>query len=88
MRLGFFGARGITLDQGLTDVNMEEARTKHHLVKMCQRVVGILDATKWGQMAVVTFANLDEIDCLITDDGAPRALVQAVRERGIEVQMV
>ena len=87
-RLGFFGARGFTLEQGLTDVNMEEARTKHHMVKMCRQVVGVLDATKWGQMAVVTFATLNEIHSVITDEGAPRALVDAARERGLKVQMV
>ncbi len=87
-RLGFFGARGITLEQGLTDVNLEEARTKHQLVQMCQQVVGILDATKWGKFAVVTFAALDEVHAIITDDGAPCPLVDAVRQHGVDVELV
>ena len=86
--MGFFGARGITLDQGLTDVNLEEARTKHQMAQMCQQVVGILDATKWGKVAVVTFAALDEVHRIITDDGAPCALVAAVRQLGVEVELV
>lgn len=87
-RVGFFGARGITPEQGLTDINLEEAHTKHKMVEICQRVVGVLDGSKWGQMAVVTFASLNEVDCIITDDSAPVDLVSIVKSRGVDVTVV
>lgn len=87
-QVGFFGARGITLEQGLTDVNLEEARVKHRMVQMCQRVVGLLDGSKWGRMSVVTFAALAEIHLVITDASAPAEMVAAVRQRGVEVTVV
>ncbi len=88
VRLGFFGARGITIEQGLTDINLQEAQMKRKFVEMCQTVVGVVDGSKWGQIAVVTFANLDEVQCIITNDGAPANLVEAVRQRGVDVNLV
>lgn len=88
VRLGFFGARGITTEHGLTDINLDEAQMKRKMVEMSQTVVGIVDGSKWGQIGVVTFANLEEVHCVITDDSAPMNLVNAVRERGVAVTVV
>ncbi len=88
VRVGFFGARGITVDQGLTDINLQEAQMKRKFVEMCQTVVAVMDGSKWGQIAVVTFANLDEVQCIITDHSAPKDLVETVRARGVEVNLV
>ena len=88
IRSGFFGARGFTLAEGLTDVNIEEVKTKQALARSCHRVVAMFDARKWGQVATATFATLDEIDVIISDVDAPEALVAAVRARGVEVILV
>ena len=85
--IGFFGARGFTLEEGLTDVNLEEVRTKRALVARCQQVIGVIDARKWGQVATATFANLDQIDTIITDD-APPEMLEEVRRRKVEVILV
>ncbi len=88
VRLGFFGARGITVEQGLTDINLQEAQMKRKFVEMCQTVVALIDGSKWGQIAVVTFASLDELQCVITDDRAPLELVEVVRKRDVDVRLV
>ncbi len=85
IRIGFFGARGFTIEEGLTDVNIDEVRTKRQLVMRCREVVGVFDASKWGRIATSTFASLDQIDAIITDDEAPLDLVAATRARGVEV---
>ena len=88
VRTGFFGAWGFTLEEGLTDVNLEEVNTKRRLVERCQRVVGLVDAHKWGQVAAATFARLEQIQLIISDDAAPAALAQQVRDCGVEVILV
>ncbi len=85
---GFFGAHGISLPEGLTDVSADEAEVKRPLVNMCRQVVAVLDATKWGQVGLVSFADLDQIDHVITDLHAPPDLVEQVRLLGIEVILV
>ena len=55
---GFFGAHGISLTEGLTDVSLEEAELKRPLVGMCRRVIATLDGTKWGRVGLDSFAAL------------------------------
>ena len=85
---GFFGAKGLTLDEGLTDADNFEVQTKRAMVTACKTVIAVVDSSKWGQVATASFADLDEIDLLITDAAAPPDLVAAVSERGTQVQIV
>ncbi len=88
VRTGFFGAWGLTIENGLTDVNLEEVNTKRRLIERCQRAVGLVDSHKWGQVAAATFARLDQVQQIITDVAAPADLVEEVRRCGVEVTLV
>jgi DeoR/GlpR family transcriptional regulator of sugar metabolism len=85
---GFFGAHGISLSEGLTDVSDDEAEVKRPLVAACRQVIAVLDATKWGQVGLASFARLEQIQRVITDRHAPPDLVEQVRSLGIEVVLV
>lgn len=85
---GFFGAHGISLPEGLTDVSAEEAEVKQAMVAMCRQTIALLDATKWGRVGLASFAQPDEINTIITAVHAPAELVEQVRAVGIEVVLV
>jgi DeoR/GlpR family transcriptional regulator of sugar metabolism len=82
---GFFGARGVTLEEGLTDVDSYEVQLKRAMVRAAKEVIAIVDHTKWGHVGFVSFASIDQVDCVITDDGAPPDMVAALREAGVDV---
>jgi DeoR/GlpR family transcriptional regulator of sugar metabolism len=88
LQKGFFGAHGIDLTAGLTDVSPDEAAVKRPLAAMCRQVIAVLDATKWGRVGVASFASLDQLGVIITDEGAPGDMVAAVRAAGVEVVIV
>ena len=85
---GFFGAHGLSLAEGLTDVSTAEARVKRHMTGLCRQVIAVLDASKWGRVGLASFARLNELHSVITNSQAPEALVQAVRAAGITVIQV
>jgi DeoR/GlpR family transcriptional regulator of sugar metabolism len=85
---GFFGAHGISVEAGLTDVSPDEAAVKRPLVARCRQVVAVLDATKWGRIGVASFASLAELSSVITDASAPAELVAQIEAHGIGVIMV
>jgi len=85
---GFFGAHGISLPEGLTDVSADEAEVKRPLVATCRQVIAVLDATKWGQVGLASFAHLEQVDRVISDCHASAELVERVRSLGIEVILV
>lgn len=82
---GFVGARGLSLERGLMDLNPEEVRLKRELAEACERVVGIFDGTKWYRNALLSFVPADRVDAIVTDTSAPLDEVEAWRTRGVEV---
>ena len=85
---GFFGAHGLSLPEGLTDVSAEEAEVKRQMVAMCRQNIVVLDATKWGRVGLASFAQLEDIDTIITDTYAPAELLAQVQTLGIKVLVV
>jgi DeoR/GlpR family transcriptional regulator of sugar metabolism len=82
---GFFGARGLSFERGLLDLNPEEVRLKQEMAAACERVIGIFDRTKWQRSALLSFVPAERVDAIVSDSGAPAELVQGWRERGVEV---
>ena len=56
---GFLGARGLSLERGLMDLNPDEVRMKQAMAEACEQVIGILDGTKWHRSALLSFADGD-----------------------------
>ena len=86
--IGFFGARGITLAQGLMDVNLQDADVKHKMIERCQEVAIVADSSKFGQVSVASFAPLERVHRLITDEGIPAQMLEDLRLRGLNVMVV
>ena len=82
---GFLGARGLSLERGLMDLNPDEVRIKQEMADACERVYGILDGTKWHRNALLSFVSADRLAGIVTDSSAPAAEVEAWRRAGIEV---
>jgi DeoR/GlpR family transcriptional regulator of sugar metabolism len=85
---GFFGARGLSLERGLMDLNPDEVRIKQEMAAACERVVGIFDSTKWHRSALLSFVSADRVDAIVTDAGAPGDEIEAWRGRGTDVVAV
>ena len=82
---GFLGARGLSLERGLMDLNPDEVRIKQEMVDACEQVFGILDGTKWHRSALLAFAATGDVTGIITDSGAPDTEVESWRAAGVEV---
>src|SRR5205807_10113314 len=67
----FLGCSGFDVDAGLTTPNLAEAETNRTLIRVARRVVVLADHTKRGLVGLSSFARMDEVDVLITDDMLP-----------------
>jgi len=86
--VAFVGTNGITVEHGLSTPDHTEAATKAAIVASAQRVVVLADSSKIGVERTVRFADLADIDVLVTDTGADPAQVEAFREAGVQVVTV
>ena len=82
----FLGAAGFTLESGLADATDEEAQIKRSMVAAAREVIAIVDRTKWERAAFATFCPTDQISIVLTDEGAPDAMVRTLIGRGVQVR--
>lgn len=67
---GFFGANGVTLTDGLTTPDMQEAAVKEMAVQRTRTRYALCDSSKFGRISSVTFADFSAVTVL-TDADAP-----------------
>jgi len=84
----FMSASGFTMKQGLTDPNPLEVQIRKQMIKCAERVVVLLDSTKFGLISTITTARTSELDVVITDEGAPPSDVKQLRSAGVDVRVV
>lgn len=82
---GFLGARGLSLERGLMDLNPDEVRIKQEMADACEQIYGILDGTKWHRSALLSFVSVDDLTGIVTDWSAPAEEVEAWRAAGVQV---
>ncbi len=82
---GFLGARGLSLERGLMDLNPDEVRIKQEMADACEQVYGILDGTKWHRSALLPFVQVEDLAGVVTDRGAPPDQVEAWRAEDLDV---
>ena len=83
--VAFLGTNGISVRHGLSTPDPEEAATKRALVAGAEQIVVLADSTKVGQERTVRFADLADVDVLVTDEAIDTADAKAFEASGLEV---
>ncbi|HSE10185.1 MAG TPA: DeoR/GlpR family DNA-binding transcription regulator [Nocardioidaceae bacterium] len=83
--VAFVGTNGISLDHGFSTPDHSEAAAKRAMVRAGRRVVVLADSSKVGLENTVRFAELTDVDVLVTDSGISKRDVNALRQRDVEV---
>lgn len=74
--VGFFGANGFSATRGCTTPDTAEAAVKSAMVHACRRRVLLADHSKYADDQFSRFAELSEIDVLVTDSGLDGSAVE------------
>jgi DeoR/GlpR family transcriptional regulator of sugar metabolism len=82
--VAIMSAGGITLE-GLTNSHGLLIEIQRAMIAGAQRVIFCLDHTKCGRKSVTHLCDLEPVDVVVTDDKAPKDVVEGLRERDIEV---
>jgi DeoR/GlpR family transcriptional regulator of sugar metabolism len=81
----FIGVGGIDPQNGLTEFNLEDTLVKRVIIEHAKKVVVAADSSKLGRTCLNLVAPLARVDVLLTDDGAPPGVINALRQKGLEV---
>jgi DeoR family fructose operon transcriptional repressor len=81
---GFFGANGFSIETGATTPDISQAQIKRRMIEMAQKVYLLCDHSKMGHTCFARFADLHDIDAIITDTlDSPKR--DQLEELGIQV---
>ena len=80
----FIGCNGIHPEEGLTNINLPEAAVKGRMVKAARRVVVVAGGAKLGKISMARFADIDDVDVLVTGQTAPTKLVAQFADLGVQ----
>jgi DeoR family transcriptional regulator, fructose operon transcriptional repressor len=83
--VAFMGTNGISVRHGLSTPDRTEADTKAAMIASAHRIVVVADSSKVGVERTVRFAELSEVDTLITDDAITDEDRSALEAAGMEV---
>jgi DeoR family transcriptional regulator, fructose operon transcriptional repressor len=78
------GGGGITLD-GITNSHGLLIDIQLAMIRAAHKVIFCLDHSKFGRQSVLPLCGLDNVDTIVTDDQAPRELVEQLRAKDLEI---
>lgn len=81
----FLGAKGVSLERGLSTANMLESEVKEAMLKVAKKVILVAHSAKIGQICFHTFAHWDIVDTLVTDCGLPIPIWEELKTMGVNV---
>ncbi len=81
----YFGADSIDPVLGLSTFNEAEAHQCVTMMATCQRVVVLVDSTKFRAPSLHRFCNIDQIDAIVTDSNIPDAVAKKLLDQGVNL---
>ncbi len=85
--VAIMGAAGLTLNEGLTNTHALLIDMQLTMIRSARKVFFCMDSTKLGNSSLFYLCKTDKIQNLITDERADPTMVEALREKGVNVYL-
>jgi DeoR family fructose operon transcriptional repressor len=76
---------GFSLDYGFTSGSYTDCEVKRAVISRARRTIMLVDNSKIGRSLPTTFAQLSDIEILVTDVQPPEDIVKACEEAGVQL---
>ncbi len=83
--LAFIVPSAASAKDGLTCGNYIDCELKKLIVRKARKVVLLVDSSKFNKSLPYTFASLDEVDVIISDEELPYDMSEAAKRAGVTV---
>lgn len=81
----FIGIGGISIENGLTEYNLEDTLVKRNMISNAEKIMILTDSSKLGKTCLSYVAPLSVVDVLVTDERVSENILESYRMQGIEV---
>jgi DeoR family deoxyribose operon repressor len=83
----FLSAAGISEQLGITCVNQYEVESKKAIIKAALQKILLADSSKFNKIRPALFAQLSDVDVIVTDNGITAGWIEIIRNRGIALHI-
>lgn len=83
----FLGVDGFDLERGITTHHDPEAMLNRKMAESARQTIVVTDSSKFGSVCLHRITAVDEIDALITDEGAPDYIRNASESYGFKLHI-
>lgn len=77
---------GVT-EEGVSNSHGLLIEIQRAMINAARRVILCVDSSKFGRQSISKLCDLDVIDVVVTDPGAPESFLTLLRERGVQVTL-
>lgn len=84
----FLGADGFTIEGGVTTADILMAEVDRLMAERSRKVILVTDSSKLSRIGFVPVKPLNAFQMVITDTDAPVDIVEAIRDKGVEILLV
>lgn len=86
--VAFIAASGVSAEAGVTNASLEEISIKRYAVAAAQQTILLVDSSKVGVIATGRIVPIEKVHRLVTSNKAPKHELDALRLRGVEIELV
>ncbi len=79
------GARGLSLEHGLTNDYLQETLTDRAILKIGHEVILVADYSKVNRVSTALLAPLSSMNTFVTDSKADKKFIQALKKQNIKI---
>lgn len=84
----FLGVDSFSIKDGVSTPDLEEALINQVMIQQADKVIAVFDSSKFNKRSYVHVANVNELDCVITDRAIPTGMTAKLKAAGVEVRLV
>jgi len=86
--IAFLSCRGFTMNNGMMESDLREAQLKRYMAQTAQRMIAIVDHSKFDNAFTASSMLPEEINLMISDTGISEKTRQQIEEAGITLELV
>jgi len=79
IKIAFVSCSGFSIETGLTEVDIQEVQVKKQMIRCAERVVALIDSSKFGKVDLTSFASLEQISHVFTDSNVDPKFIEQLR---------
>lgn len=84
--IALIAVNGVSVERGVTDFRIEECGIIRTMIQNARKAAVLADHSKFGRIAPINVCPLDDISCIVTDEGVENETVREYRRA--EVRLV